>query len=362
MIRPVARQSNASWKRRSQPLTVRRVLVQAFTLIELLVVISIIGLLISVLLPALKTARDSARTSQSLSNLRQIGVGMASYNTERKDYFPYMSSAPSGTGTNPVTGTLNERKPRWADYMFPYMPTEEIFKSPNLDLTTNTRMRNPWWHQVSTAQAESSIYNNVGSTLIAGLDVSNLKLWGGYGMNFQYLGNSRVGTYAGYKSQNGRGWNGRIEDDVKNPAKTILVGDTHGALDTAAYQTKWWTQISGSSAVYTLDSPLGSLTLGCGGNGRNPAGGAYYPNNANNDFGQLWSTPSNWNTHAVRVSDDDPNWKYRSLPALRNQGGAAMVWADGHANNNTLAALDDSDGDGFVDNGNWNGIGSAVAR
>jgi prepilin-type N-terminal cleavage/methylation domain-containing protein len=54
----------------------------AFTLIELLVVISIIGLLIGLLLPALTTARQMARQSVCMSNLRQVGIGMATYATD----------------------------------------------------------------------------------------------------------------------------------------------------------------------------------------------------------------------------------------------------------------------------------------
>ncbi|MEM8784085.1 MAG: prepilin-type N-terminal cleavage/methylation domain-containing protein [Planctomycetota bacterium] len=50
-----------------------------FTLIELLVVISIIALLIGLLLPALGAARAAARAGVCQSNMRQIGVGMASY-------------------------------------------------------------------------------------------------------------------------------------------------------------------------------------------------------------------------------------------------------------------------------------------
>ncbi|MEM1446861.1 MAG: prepilin-type N-terminal cleavage/methylation domain-containing protein [Planctomycetota bacterium] len=59
-----------------------------FTLIELLVVISIIALLIGILLPALGAARSTARSAACLSNMRQIGIGLATYATDNGDWIP----------------------------------------------------------------------------------------------------------------------------------------------------------------------------------------------------------------------------------------------------------------------------------
>jgi prepilin-type N-terminal cleavage/methylation domain-containing protein/prepilin-type processing-associated H-X9-DG protein len=61
---------------------------RAFTLVELLVVIGIIAILMSVLLPTLGRARDTAKTAQCLSNLRQIGIAMQMYLQETRYLIP----------------------------------------------------------------------------------------------------------------------------------------------------------------------------------------------------------------------------------------------------------------------------------
>ena len=61
---------------------------RGFTLIELLVVVSIIAVLVSILMPALGTAKEHARRVVCSSNLHQVAIAAVGYAVENKDYFP----------------------------------------------------------------------------------------------------------------------------------------------------------------------------------------------------------------------------------------------------------------------------------
>ncbi|MFQ5489771.1 MAG: prepilin-type N-terminal cleavage/methylation domain-containing protein [Phycisphaerae bacterium] len=80
----------------------------AFTLIELLVVVSIIALLISILLPSLKSAREQAKTVVCLSNQKGFALGNAIYQGENRDYLV------GGPGTSGSVILKHPKNAQWA--------------------------------------------------------------------------------------------------------------------------------------------------------------------------------------------------------------------------------------------------------
>ncbi|HEY0073516.1 MAG TPA: DUF1559 domain-containing protein [Abditibacteriaceae bacterium] len=189
---------------------------QGFTLIELLVVIAIIALLAAILFPVFARARENARKSSCINNVKQIGLGLAQYTQDFDETFIrawYVNNQASDTTYY-----------KWMDAIFPYVKSEQVFKCPS--------------HAAARYR-----YNK---TITAGTSTD----YGSYSIN--------AGYYAGdaYKSPAGE-W-GTALSEVEAPASTVWITD--GEYPNA-FEFAWSLPADNPSVIRTGNVPY----LGCTG-------------------------------------------------------------------------------------------------
>jgi prepilin-type N-terminal cleavage/methylation domain-containing protein/prepilin-type processing-associated H-X9-DG protein len=248
----------------------------AFTLIELLVVIAIIAILAAILFPVFAQARAKARQASSVSNLKQLGMAVSMYVQDWEAYPTH--SSPS---------SLSPRT-RWPDYLFPYVKNEAIFRSPGAP---------------ASAFLKSFAHNPAA-------------LYGGYGYNYQYLGNTRHPFAA-------------TDADIERPAETIALADTEGSsFDKGVL----------NAGNYVIDPPLPSLR------------------------GSRPTTPGDGFYGAPGTAECSGLWLCRAVPAERHSEMVTVAFADGHAKAMKRKQMDDSNRDGVPDNGFWSGKADPTQR
>lgn len=174
---------------------------EAFTLMELLICVSLIALLMGLLSPVLKNARDAAKKAACTNNLRNIGHAAIMYANENGGWLPH-----SGNADMPVI-TPNQT---WKWLIAPYLG----ISSPSKQQLENNVFRCP-------AQK-----NPTCGTVARG----DNGFYGGYGWNFLYLG-WRDAVTSGTKP-----WINLSQ--VGNPAQTIMAGDTSDYQANGAYPAR----------------------------------------------------------------------------------------------------------------------------
>ncbi|HEX7009963.1 MAG TPA: type II secretion system protein [Phycisphaeraceae bacterium] len=176
----------------------------AFTLIELLVVISIIAMLISILMPALRQARETANTVKCLSNQRQLGIMVQSYLGDSDDYYmPYANFYDaSRTQTWVWSGLLWEMG---------YTTTAEVYVCPSLDYNYPD-------------------YSAVPPTATKYYTGPNSYPWQyvHYGYNNNHIG-SNIRNPGGGRLPTARG------SRIAKPSETLVMVDATGTVDRRGY-------------------------------------------------------------------------------------------------------------------------------
>lgn len=109
---------------------------RAFTLIEMLVVIAVIGILMAMLLPAVNTARESARRTTCNNNLKQMGLAVANYEMQNRVYpasgWVYVFSGDADMG-------VGKKQPgSWAFAILPFLEQNQLYV-----MTSNNNINEP---------------------------------------------------------------------------------------------------------------------------------------------------------------------------------------------------------------------------
>ena len=191
-----------------------------FTLIELLVVIAIIAILTGILLPALNSAREKARSAACLSNLKQSGLGLLQYTDAFDNWLPYPESISSSSSGDTwmrrvregIYGKKQTYEDRWTD-----RNGYRMFRCPSLDFkgTVNGVVYTP-----------REIFGMNGC--LNGVPISDLSTDAERCIKLQSIGKKES-----------------IWVPLKQPGKTVLLADsaeknTKGQFATFQYEAKNW--------------------------------------------------------------------------------------------------------------------------
>ena len=227
---------------------------RGFTLIELLVVIAIIAVLIALLLPAVQAAREAARRSQCVNNLKQLGLALHNYHSTH-DVFPLGSARARFNATDGDPAT-------WGNWgasalLLPYMEQTAIFNSINFNFTAdngqaaainstgfNTRIASMLCPSDGaagqtlinsySASMGTTIYNNGTEDNIANASATN-------------------GPFAEYASKG-------LRDITDGSSGTIAYGEALVGGQTAGQPTKWRNNIAGAPGITYLLSAASNPT------------------------------------------------------------------------------------------------------
>ncbi len=314
---------------------------RGFTLVELLVVISIIGILMGLLLPAVNAARAMARKSTCTNNLKNIGLACINYESVNH-YFPPAATPSTITGnlnSIQVVPKYNNQRANWLILILPQMDNQGLFDDFN-DLLKKEPEKSTGHNLTTAASGKSDItpMEKLRRTVISSyrcpsdpyVDVeykdTESHLWarGCYAANAglatfqnisqrQWWASNKICGVMGYR------FSVRSTDIQDGASNTILAGEIRSGVDT-----------NDSRGVWALGGAGASAAAGCGFILNNDAG----PNaNTTNGGDQVEKCPASSITSDMqkkmkmlcRTGSGNIQATFRS----QHTGGVNVVFADG---------------------------------
>jgi prepilin-type N-terminal cleavage/methylation domain-containing protein/prepilin-type processing-associated H-X9-DG protein len=193
---------------------------RGFTLIELLVVIAIIAILAAILFPVFAKAREKARQTSCLSNLKQLALGILMYSQDYDELYP--GSYWNGPPPPPWNGFWDY----WCYQIMPYVKNNQVFVCPSYSAATQPESSYgmQWWYRGASQAAVSNLPYGVSGTVMLSETTWCILDFGG--------------TFESYHL----GANGRLRDD-HNGGMNVAYADGH-AKWARINQLRWY-QFSG---------------------------------------------------------------------------------------------------------------------
>ena len=315
---------------------------KGFTLVELLVVIAIIGILIALLLPAVQAAREAARRSQCVNNIKQLGLALQNYHDTSKT-FPAGRGGPGG----PWAG--QDLKNVFVN-LLPFIEQQSLYQScqqPQKHRDPNNSTVYPVWGPVPWDGGYNPWYNNL-NFMLCPSDGQGTNRGNGDCSNSNYAGSVGDSLWCndwdcwdGSRSRDNRGlfmyWKNRTFASV-----------TDGSSNTAAFSERaigemGQRRIRGNVVIGVMADAFPAIPAQCL---ASDGGGGYYKTTAKvmtaNDWasGQRWSDgrsmywafttalPPNKPTCMPGGGDNDWTWGVYT-PTSWHPGGVNVGMIDG---------------------------------